>query len=97
MKCSPRVLILIVLWIVLIIWTYYGIVKYLGETTIFNHRDEENAFQWPVVNICPMYWFHRNHTSTNFEEVEKEINQTMSSYTYAIMHPKGETTADRLK
>ena len=94
MKCSPRVLILIVLWIVLIIWTYYGIVKYLGETTIFNHRDEEIAFQWPVVNICPMYWFHRNHTSTNFEKMEKEINQTMSSYTYAIMHPKGETTAD---
>ena len=96
MKCSPRILILIALWIVLIGWTYYGIVKYLGETTIFNHRDEEIAFQWPVVNICPMYWYDTNHTSTNFEEMEKEINQTMLSYTYAAMLPKGATT-DKLQ
>ena len=68
----------------------------MDENTIFNQKDEENAFQWPVVNICPMYWYDTNHTSTNFEEMEKEINQTMLSYSFATMHPKG-TTTDKVK
>ena len=70
--------------------------RYLDENTILNHKYEKNAFQWPLINICPMYWSSRNHTSKNFEEMQEEINQTMLSYSFATMHPKG-TTTDEVK
>ena len=94
MKCSSRKLILLGLWGFLLGWTYHAIKKYLNEDTAFNHYDKAHAFQWPVFNICPMYFYPtRNVSSTTFEEMEIEINQTMMSYYLAIMYPKG-VTAD---
>ena len=56
MKCSLRTVVLLAVWTFLLIWLYQAILKLQKEETAFNHYDEENAFQWPVVNICPMYW-----------------------------------------
>ena len=94
MQCSPRSLIIFGLWGLLLGWIYQAIKKYLNEDTVFNHYDQANSFQWPVLNICPIYFQARNLSSTTFEEMEKEINQTMVSFFYAAMYPKG-STADQ--
>ena len=95
MKCSSRKLILLGLWGFLLGWTYHAIKKYLNEDTAFNHYDKAHAFQWPVVNICPMYFHPRNISSTTFEEMEEEINQTRMSYKPSTsMYPKG-ASADK--
>mgnify|MGYP001171058923 FL=1 len=92
MKSSPRSLILLGLWGFLLGWIYFAINKYQNEDTVFNHFNEANSFQWPVVNICPMYLYPpRNVSSTTFEEMEKEIKQTMMSYIRVDMFPKGVT------
>ena len=92
MQCSPRSLILLGLWGFLLGWTYYAIRKYRKEDTAFNHYVKANAFQWPVLNICPMYLVPpRNNFSTSFEEMELEINQTRMSYFGVVMYPKGVT------
>ena len=91
MQCSPRSLIIFGLWGLLLGWIYQAIKKYLNEDTVFNHYDQANSFQWPVLNICPIYFQARNLSSTTFEEMENEINQTMVSFFYAAMYPKGNT------
>ena len=94
MKCSLRSLVLLGLWVNLFGWTYHAVEKYLNEDTAFNHYDNENGFQWPVVNICPMYFSTpRNVSITTFEEMEMVINQTIMSYNLTALYPKG-VTAD---
>ena len=94
MQCSPRSLILLGLWGFLFGWTYHAIEKFRNEETALNNYAKENGFQWPVVNICPMYFYpHRTNFSTTFEEMEAEINQTMMSYNMVQMYPKN-VTAD---
>ena len=80
MKCSLRTVVLLAVWTFLLIWLYQAILKLQKEETAFNHYDEENAFQWPVVNICPMYWLMRNISTQSFEDVEAEINRTIMHY-----------------
>ena len=63
--------------------------KYLHEDTVFSHYEKENGFQWPVMNICPMYLSERNNSSTTFEEMEVEIENSMTSYSAAHLMLKG--------
>ena len=96
MNCSPRTLVLVGLWIFLISWTYYAMIrKFLDEETIFNHEhdEHENAFQWPVVNICPYILFPENVKT--FAQKNEEIEQTKLSF-FATMIPKG-ATPDNLR
>ena len=89
MKCSPRGLILIGLWIFLLGWTYLAIRKHLNEDTAFNHYEIVQGFQWPVVSICPMHWSSTYVSSKTFEEMEVEINRTMmGSYSFMSTFPK---------
>ena len=97
MKSSPRSLILLGLWGFLLGWTYLATEKYRNEDTAFNHFDIAKAFQWPVVNICPMYLFRRNISRKTFEEMEVEINQTILSYSQVVLFPKGVTIDDEFK
>ena len=97
MKCRSRTLILLGLWIFLFGWIYHAVTKYLNEDTAFNHFEVAKAFQWPVVNVCPMYLFRRNISSKTFEEMEEEINQTILSYSQVVMFPKGVTIDDEFK
>ena len=97
MKRSVRTLVILVLWVILLAWTYHAIEKYLKEETTFNHDDIAEGFQWPVVNICPIYL--ENNTKelgTTFEEVKEAIVQTQTSFIQTWMQPKG-TTADNKK
>ena len=88
MKCSLRTVVLLSVWTFLLIWLYQAIIKLQKEETTFNHYSVENAFQWPVVNICPMYWNQsnwnywkaRNFSIESFEDVELEINRTRMHY-----------------
>ena len=80
MKCSLRTVVLLAVWTFLLIWLYQAILKLHKEETTFNHYSVENAFQWPVVNICPMYWWKRNISIESFEDVELEINRTRMHY-----------------
>ena len=90
MHCSPRTLVLLGLWIFLISWTYLAMIrKYLHEDTIFSHYEKENGFHWPVMNICPMYLFERNNSSTTFEEMEVEIENSMMSFSNVSLLVKG--------
>ena len=79
-KCSLRTVVLLSLWTFLLSWLYQAILKLQKEETTFNHYDEGNAFQWPVVNICPIYWIKRNISIKSFEDIEVEINRTKIHY-----------------
>ena len=73
-------------------WTYCGMIqKYLNEGTAFDNYGVEEAFQWPVVNICPMVVSPKN--VTNFEDKEEEIQETKLNFALAEMLPK-ESTED---
>ena len=88
MKCSLRTVVLLAVWTFLLIWFYQAVIKFQKEETTFNHYDEEYAFQWPVVNICPMYWNKRNISIESFEEIEAEIDRTRLYYV-ATMFQEG--------
>ena len=93
MKYSPRSFVILGLWGFLLGWTYQAIGRYLKEETVFNHYDKANAFQWPVVNICPMYvdLETKKVPLTSFEDVEAEIHRTLTSYSHVKMVPIGKT------
>ena len=72
-------------------WTYYAISKYRLEDTAINRSVKAHAFQWPVLNICPMYLDPpRNNFSASFEEMEAEIDKTLKSY-FVVMNRKNVT------
>ena len=77
MNISFRALVILSVWVFLVFWAYSAIKRSLKIETTFNTNEVKDSFEWPVINICPLYFTWRNSTVT-FEDASAEIQQVKS-------------------
>ena len=79
MKSWLRRLVIFAIWIALIFWVTKAFYRAARNDTSFSTSTDPNAFIWPVVNICPLYFGKRINPSKSFEDAVAEINRTKAS------------------
>ena len=75
MGLSIRAVVIFSVWIFLAYWIYDGLRRVSKVETNFNNEEVKDSFSWPMVSICPMYFFGDKNASNTFEEAMLEIEK----------------------
>ena len=87
MEFSARIVVIFSVWVFLTCWTFQAFKRFAKNETSFYSLTHNNAFEWPTINVCPMYWLPRN-LSGSFEEALSEIQELKSKYRAVLIPPK---------